>query len=118
MPMAQPSAPAAARGVEDAPAAASPTDPRPTVDVAAVLASARAIAREPRRGTTLAPTEPPLTVEAAIIKATRPDVVVESRGADGEWVTQDRKSRCVARIQRKWFEEGVPMLTLCEMKKG
>jgi hypothetical protein len=82
------------------------------------MAAARAIAKEPPPRTTLGPTRTPITVETTIARATQPDDVVESRGANGEWVTQDRKSRCVGRIQRKWFEEGVPMLTLCEVKKG
>jgi hypothetical protein len=107
-----------AHSLQGIPATTSPTTPIPTVDVAAAMATARAIAKEPLPRTTLGPTRTPITVETAIARATQPDVVVESRGANGEWVTQDRKSRCVGRIQRKWFEEGVPMLTLCEVKKG
>jgi hypothetical protein len=109
---------APARSVQGVPATVSPTTPVPTVDVAAAMSTARAIAKEPLPRTTLGPTRTPITLETAIAKATQPDVIVESRGANGEWVTQDRKSRCVGRIQRKWFEEGVPMLTLCEIKKG
>lgn len=96
---------------------ATPTA-RPAIDIAGALASARVIARESRPPPALDRPRPPLTVEAAVAEATRPDVAVESRGADGEWIVQDRKTRCVARIQRKWFEEGVPMLPLCEFRKG
>jgi hypothetical protein len=88
------------------------------IDLETAYAAARSIAKDTKPPSTIGSPALPLTVEAAVAKATKPDTVIESRGANGEWVTQDRKTRCVARIQRKWFEEGVPMLTLCEVKKG
>jgi hypothetical protein len=99
---------------------ASPQERQGTgINLETAFAAARSIAKDTKAApSALGSPTLPLTVETAVAKATRPDVVVESRGANGEWVTQDRKSRCVARIQRKWFEEGVPMLTLCEVKKG
>jgi hypothetical protein len=100
--------------------AASPQEHRPaSINLETAFAAARSIAKDTKPApNTIGSPALPLTVEAAVAKAAKPDVVVESRGANGEWVTQDRKSRCVGRIQRKWFEEGVPMLTLCEVKKG
>jgi hypothetical protein len=90
-----------------------------SINLETAYAAARSIAKDTKPApNTLGSPALPQTVETAVAKATRPDVVVESRGANGEWVTQDRKTRCVGRIQRKWFEEGVPMLTLCEVKKG
>lgn len=111
--------PASAATSVPTPATASDTaQPPRTVDAQAAFAAARAIALEARSERRPGATTPPVSVETAVARATRPDVVVESRGANGEWVTQDRHVRCVARIQRKWFEEGVPMLPLCEIKKG
>jgi len=117
IPMPQPANPAAP-GIEETPAATA-TAPGPDIDIDAALATARALGKEARSPSTPAPAaRSPATVEAAIARATQPDLVVESRGANGEWVTQDRRTRCVARIQRKWFEDGVTLLPLCELKKG
>ena len=105
--------------VAAAPSATADADRQQSViDTRAALGAARAIALEPRSERTFGSPKMPVTVEAAVARAAQPDIVTESRGADGEWVSRDRNRRCVARIQRKWFEEGVPMLPLCEVKKG
>lgn len=96
---------------------------RSALDLDAAWATARAFAKETRDQGRRMPaggdTPPlPLTVEAAIAKATRPDVEVESRGAGGEWVVQDRKKRCVTPTQVPHFLEGKTMLTQCELRKG
>jgi len=96
---------------------------RPAIDLDAALATARAFAKETREQGRRMPAGGdapplPLTVEAAIAKAARPDVEIESRGANGEWVVQDRKKRCVTPIQVPHFLEGKTMLTQCELRKG
>lgn len=96
---------------------------RSAIDLDAALAAARAFAKETREQGRRMPAGGdapplPLTVEAAIAKAARPDVEVESRGANGEWVVQDRKKRCVTPIQVPHFLEGKTMLTQCELRKG
>ena len=47
-----------------------------------------------------------------------PDVVVETRGHAGEYVTKSRHSRCVTPLVVPYFMEGKTMLTLCEVHKG
>jgi len=83
-----------------------------------VFARARAIARETHAPTRLGPTKTPVTVESVIARAAKPDTVTETRGADGEWIITNGKRRCVMRTRLKWFEEGVPMLPLCDVTKG
>jgi hypothetical protein len=100
-----------------APGATAPV-PRPSVDISAALASARAIARETPQAIARRTTRPPDALATAIGRATNAHAVTETRGADGEWITTDGKRRCVTRVQLKWFEQGVPMLPLCEIRKG
>ena len=91
---------------------------RPAIDVDAALATARSYAREPRPHLPLEPTHRVLTVEAAIARATAPDIVVETRGHAGEYVTKSRHSRCVTPLVVPYFLEGKTMLTLCDVHKG
>lgn len=95
-----------------------PEPARPTIDLDAAFATARSQGREtPPRATLDAP-RPQLSVEAAIARATRPDVQVETRGAAGEYVTINGKTRCVTPLLVPHFLEGKTMLTQCETRKG
>ncbi|HTY02306.1 MAG TPA: hypothetical protein VMC81_01120 [Rhodocyclaceae bacterium] len=87
--------------------------PRTTIDLDAAHATARAYAREPVPHTSLDAPKVPLTVEAAIAKATAPEVVVESHGPAGEHVVKIGKTRCVTPTWVPLFMEGVKMLTQC-----
>jgi hypothetical protein len=90
----------------------------PAIDIDAARATARSYAREPRPHLPFEPTQKVLTVETAIARATAPDVVVETRGTAGEYVTQSRHSRCVTPLVVPYFMAGKTMLTLCEVRKG
>jgi len=91
---------------------------KPAIDVDAAVAAARSYAREPRPHLPFEPTQKVLTVEASIARAMAPDVVVETRGHAGEYVTKSRHSRCVTPLVVPYFLEGKTMLTLCEVHKG
>ena len=91
---------------------------RPAIDVDAAVVAARSYAREPRPHLPFEPTQKVLTVETAIARATAPDIVVETRGHAGEYVTKSRHSRCVTPLVVPYFLEGKTMLTLCEVHKG
>lgn len=99
--------------VTDAPIEA----PSAKVDLDAALATARSQARDTARPTLDKP-RLPVTVEAAIAKATQRDELVETRGANGEYVTRTRNSRCVTPTYVPHFLEGKTMLTQCEALKG
>lgn len=97
---------------------AAPAPAPATIDLDAAFATARGIGREaPSRPPIDAP-RTPVTVETAIAMATRPDVPIETRGANGEYVTRSRKMRCVTPIHVPHFLEGKTMLTQCEALKG
>jgi hypothetical protein len=98
-------------GQVDAPEASAAT----TVDLGAVFASARAYGREPPQGSTPRMT---LTVESAVARAVRPDELIETRGAAGEYVLRQGRSRCVTPLHVPHFLEGKTMLTQCEVGKG
>lgn len=93
--------------------------PRPAVNMEQALATARSFAKEwrPTPNPLTVPT-PPLTVEAAVARATAPDVVIETRGAAGQYVTKSKRSRCVTPLTVPHFLEGKSMLTQCEFWKG
>jgi hypothetical protein len=99
--------------------APSPESPRSGVDVERAFSTARSIAKD-REVTpnTTGTTALPATVETAVAKAARSDVVVESRGAAGEWVTRQGKTRCVTPMQVPFYMAGKSMLTQCEAWKG
>lgn len=106
---------AAARGAVETPSVPAA---EPAIDIGAVLARARAIAHEVQPAAPAGPAKPPATLATVIAHAAKAHTISESRGANGEWIVTDGKRRCVARIQRKWFEDGTPMLPLCEVRKG
>ena len=88
-----------------------------TINLDAVFAMARGHARDaPPPG--LDKPRLPVTVEAAIAKATQRDELIESRGANGEYITRTRNSRCVTPTYIPHFLEGKTMLTQCEALKG
>lgn len=102
--------PGAEASVEAAPAAP------PAIDLDAAFATARSLGRETPSTHETPP--PPLTVETAIARATQPDAAIETRGANGEYVTRTRRSRCVTPLLVPHFLEGKTMLTQCEALKG
>jgi hypothetical protein len=101
-----------------APAAPELAAQSPTISIDGALATARVYAREPVPRTSLDAPKPVLTVEAAVAKATEPDIAVESRGAAGEYVTTTRHWRCVTPLVVPLFMEGVTILAQCERRKG
>jgi hypothetical protein len=96
--------------------AATPADP--AIDVDAAYSVARGYARETQPHILRDAPKPVLTVEAAVARATQPDVVIETHGAAGEYVTKTRKLRCVTPTYIPHFLEGKTMLTQCEALKG
>ncbi len=96
----------------------STTPATPPVDLEAAFATARTYGHEPVRRRSLDAPQPPLTVESAIARATAPDVVIETRGANGEYVTKTRHSRCVTPTVVPHYMQGMTMPTLCEATKG
>jgi hypothetical protein len=104
-------------GIAPGPVAGNIHEP-PAID----LDAARALARSVAKATATERRNPypaalPLTIESAIAQATQTDLVVESRGAAGEWVTRHGKSRCVTPLQVPFFMEGKSMLTQCDVAK-
>lgn len=104
--------------ISDAVAASRAESPSPQIDLAAAKAVARAFAREPVPQNPIDKPRTPITLETAIAKATMPDADIETRGAAGEHVVHNRKTRCVTPILVPWYMEGVTMPTQCEVKKG
>jgi hypothetical protein len=98
--------------------AAVPEPATPAVNLDAAFATARRQALLPQPKNSLDAPRPLLTVEAAVARAMRPDVLVETRGAAGEYVTINGKTRCVTPLQVPHFLEGKTMLTQCETRKG
>ncbi|MBU1238047.1 MAG: hypothetical protein KJ634_14150 [Gammaproteobacteria bacterium] len=112
----RPTAPVADRA--DIDRAKSAASEAPTVDLEAAFAMARTHGRAPNRRRSLDAPKPPLTVESAIARATAPDVVIETRGANGENVTMTRHSRCVTPLLVPHYMQGMTIPTLCEARKG
>jgi hypothetical protein len=96
----------------------APEHTTPTINLDAAFATARSQAREAQPRTPLDAPKPLLTVEAAVARATRPEVIVETRGAAGEYVTMNGRTRCVTPLVVPHFLEGKTMLTQCEARKG
>jgi hypothetical protein len=100
------------------PVAAAPAPPQ--VDVQAALAAARSIGRTwaaPREPGL--PPRPPVTVEAVIARATRPDTQVEERDAAGNWVQRFGRKRCVvAPAHVPHFMRGMVIPAQCEVSKS
>lgn len=90
----------------------------PAINLEAAFATARSQASIAQPRSSLGAPQPLLTVEAAVARATRPDVLVETRGAAGEYVTINGRTRCVTPLQVPHFLEGKTMLTQCETRKG
>ena len=97
--------------------------PTVSIDLDAARASARAYARS----APTAPTAPaastntahlPLTVERAIARATEPDEVIESRGANGEYITETKHMRCVTPLSVPHYQQGMMIPAQCQAKKG
>lgn len=98
--------------------AAAAESAAPAIDLDAAFATARLQAREAQARTSLDAPKPLLTVEAAIARATRRDILVETRGAAGEYVTTNGKTRCVTPLLVPHFLEGKTMLTQCETRRS
>ncbi len=98
------------------PAPATPASP--AIDLDAAIATARAYARETQPRTSLESPKPPLTVEAAIARATEPDVTIETRGPNGERVLKSKHSRCVIPLTVPLYMQGMEIPTQCEARKG
>lgn len=106
-----------------APSAEIPVDTVPSappaIDLDAAFAAARSAGRAaPSRPSPDTPPRMQTTIESAIARATQADEVIETRGANGEYVTRTRHSRCVTPIYVPHFLEGKTMLTQCEALKG
>lgn len=98
--------------------APAPETAAPKIDIDAAFATARSHGRETQARVAPDAPQPQLTVEAAIARATRPDALIETRGAAGEYVTISGKTRCVTPLLVPHFLEGKTMLTQCETRKG
>jgi hypothetical protein len=96
----------------------APEPATPAINLDAAFATARSQAHEAQPRTALDAPKPELTVETAVARATRRDVLVETRGAAGEYVTMNGNSRCVTPLVVPHFLEGKTMLTQCEARKG
>lgn len=92
----------------------SPAPATPAIDLDAAVATARAYAREAPPRTSLDAPKRELTVEAAVARAMAPDMVVESRGVNGEHVTKSKHSRCVTPLTVPHYLQGMTIPTLCE----
>lgn len=100
------------------PTPATPTPAAPTINLEAALSTARSYAHEAQPRTTLDAPKPMLTVETAVARATEPDVVVETRGPNGEFVTKSKHSRCVTQLVVPHYMQGMTMPTLCSAGKS
>ena len=96
----------------------SPAPAAPVINLETAIATVRAYAREAQPRTSPDAQKPMLTVETAIARAAVPDVVIETRGAAGEYVTNSKHSRCVTPLTVPHFMEGKSMLTQCDVSKG
>lgn len=86
------------------------------VNLDAAFATARRLAKE---APAVAPVTPPQTAMAvAVAGALRTQETIETRGANGEYVTITGKTRCVTPLLVPHYLEGKTMLTQCEMRKG
>jgi hypothetical protein len=99
--------------------AASADQPPAIVDIGQALATARSAAREWQAAPgAMAPPALPATVETVVARAARSDVVVEIRGAAGEWITRRGNSRCITPLQVPFFLAGKSLLTQCDAWKS
>lgn len=113
---ARPLLPAKLKSVAEAGQIAAPeASAVTTIDLGATFASARAYGREPPQGS---PPRMTLTLESTIARAIRQDEAIETRGAAGEYVLRQGRSRCVTPLQVPHFLEGKTMLTQCDVGKG
>ncbi len=99
----------------------SPPPPQPpaAVDIGQALATARAAAKEWQTAPDAKGGPPlPTTMASAVAAARRSAVVVESRGAAGEWVTRQGRTRCVTPLQLPFYLAGKSMATQCDAWKG
>lgn len=99
----------------------SPPPPQPpaAVDIGQALATARAAAKEWQAAPDATGGPPlPTTMASAVAAAHRSAVVVESRGAAGEWVTRQGRTRCVTPLQLPFYLAGKSMATQCDAWKG
>jgi hypothetical protein len=97
---------------------AAPEPATPAIDLDAAFATARRQARETQPRAELDAPQPRLTVEAAVARATQRQVLVETHGAAGEYVTMTGNTRCLTPLVVPHFLEGKTMLTQCEALKG
>jgi hypothetical protein len=93
------------------PAATTPASP--TINLDAAVATARAYAREAQPRTSLDAPKRELTVETVIARATAPDVMIETRGANGEHVTLTKHTRCVTPLTVPHYMQGMEIPTQC-----
>lgn len=97
-----------------------PPEPPPVpVDLRQALATARAAAKEWQAASDASerPALPP-TIASAVAAASRSAVIVESRGAAGEWVTRQGRIRCVTPLQIPFYMAGKSLVTQCDSWNG
>jgi hypothetical protein len=95
-----------------------PTPATPRIDLETAYATARAYGRKTPPRPPLETAKPPLTVESAVAAATRRAQLVETHGANGEYVTIDGNTRCVLPLQVPHFVVGTPIVAKCEARKS
>lgn len=92
--------------------------PPPRIDLDAAMGTARRYGREPPpRRLPTDPVEKLLTVEAAVARATEPDVIVEKRGNAGEYIVEGKKFRCVQPLHKPHYLQGMMTPALCTSKR-
>lgn len=94
---------------------AAPSLP-PAIDLDAAFATARSVAKDRPAAAPVTPSQ--TTMATAVAGALRNHETIETRGANGEYVTISGKTRCVTPLLVPHFLEGKTMLTLCETRKG
>jgi hypothetical protein len=95
---------------------ATPEATKPTIDLDAARATVRQYAREPVRHLPYEPQMKLLTVEAAVAKATEPDIIAEKRGPAGEYVTEGKHFRCIQPLVKPHYLEGMNPPPLCQRR--
>jgi hypothetical protein len=92
----------------------SPEMQGPSINLDAAFASARSIGKEAKASSNPGrPPTPKTSIESAIAKAFVSGNIVETRGADGEWVYQNGKLRCVSPVRIGVYMQGVTLMPLC-----
>lgn len=90
----------------------------PGIDLDAAMGTARRYGREPPpRRLPTDPVEKLLTVEAAVARATEPDVIVEKRGNAGEYIVEGKHFRCVQALNKPHYLQGMMTPALCTSKR-